>query len=90
MENNTSTLRFIYPQWQGGGTMADFDLDIIDPNEMIAAVGTDPDGMKTDEVVRVINDISKEFNLVGLTIAEPMPRVAIKIKNILNELPLLK
>lgn len=67
-----------------------FDLDVIDPKEMIAAVGTDLDGMRINEVVRVINDISNEFDLVGLTIAEPMPRVAIKIKNMLNELPLLK
>lgn len=66
-----------------------FDLDVIDPKEMIAAVGTDPDGMKIDEVVRVINDISNEFDLVGLTIAEPVPRVAIKIKNMLHQLPLL-
>lgn len=67
-----------------------FDLDVIDPKEMIAAVGTDPDGMKISEVVRLINDIVFNYDLVSLTIAEPMPRVAIKIKNMLNELPLLK
>lgn len=67
-----------------------FDLDVLDPKEIIAAVGVVPDGMKIDEVVRVINDISAEYDIVGLTIAEPMPRVAIKIRNMLNELPLLK
>jgi len=67
-----------------------FDLDVLDPNDLIAAVGVVSDGMKIDEVVRVINDISSEYDIVGLTIAEPMPRVAIKIKNMLNELPLLK
>ena len=66
-----------------------FDLDVIDPKEMVAAVGTDPEGMKIDEVVRVINDISNEYDLVGLTIAEPMPRTAIKIRNMLSKLPLL-
>ena len=50
----------------------------------------EPDGMKTEEVVRVINDIASEYDLVGLTIAEPMPRIAIKIRNMLNQLPLLK
>lgn len=65
-------------------------LDVIDPQEMIAPVGTDPDGMKIDEVVRVINDIAGEFDLVGLTLAESMPRSAIKIRNMLNELALLK
>jgi len=67
-----------------------FDMDVLDPAEIIAAVGTDPEGMKIDEVVRVINDISSEYDIVGLTVAEPMPRVAIKIRNMLNQLPLLK
>lgn len=67
-----------------------FDLDVLDPADLIAAVGVVPDGMKIDEVVRVINDISAEYDIVGLTVAEPMPRVAIKIKNMLEQLPLLK
>lgn len=67
-----------------------FDMDVLDPSDLIAAVGMEPDGMKVEEVVRVINDISSQYDLVGLTIAEPMPRVAIKIRNMLNQLPLLK
>lgn len=67
-----------------------FDLDVIDPAEMIAAVGVVPGGMKIDEVLRVIKYISAEYDIVSLSVAEPMPRTAIKIRNILNELPLLK
>lgn len=67
-----------------------FDLDVLDPAEIIAGVGVEPGGMKIKEVVRVINDIASRYDLVGLTIAEPMPRLAIKIRNMLNELPLLK
>lgn len=67
-----------------------FDMDVLDPAEIIAAVGTDPDGMKMEEVIRVINDIACEKELVGLTIAEPMPRTAIRIKSMLSRLPLLK
>ena len=67
-----------------------FDMDVLDPAEIIAAVGTDPDGMKMEEVIRVIKDIAAEKELVGLTIAEPMPRTAIRIKNMLHQLPLLK
>lgn len=67
-----------------------FDMDVLDPNEIIAAVGVVPDGMKIAEVVRVINDVAKEKNLVGLTVAEPMPRTAIILKEMLNQLPLLK
>ena len=64
--------------------------DRLDPAEIIAAVGVVPDGMKLAEVVRVINDIAKEKEIVGLTVAEPMPRIAIRIKEMLNQLPLLK
>lgn len=67
-----------------------FDLDVLDPSDLIAAVGIVPNGLKIDEIVRIINDISSTYDLVGLTIAEHMPRVAIKLKNMLNELPLLK
>ena len=67
-----------------------FDMDALDPAEIIAAVGVEPNGMKIEEVVRVINDISSEYDLVGLTVAEPMPRVAIKLRNMLGQLPLLK
>ncbi|MDF7647519.1 arginase family protein [Erwiniaceae bacterium L1_54_3] len=67
-----------------------FDLDVIDPAEMIAAVGTDPDGMKISEVSRLINDIAQGFDVVGLTVAEPMPRVAIKLQKLLSDLPLLR
>ena len=67
-----------------------FDMDVLDPAEIIAAVGVVSDGMKIAEVVRVINDIGQEKDIVGLTVAEPMPRTAIRIKNMLEQLPLLK
>lgn len=67
-----------------------FDMDVLDPAEIITAVGVVPNGMKIAEVVKVINDISKEKEIVGLTIAEVMPRTAIRIKNMLEQLPLLK
>ena len=70
--------------------MIHFDLDVLDPKEIIAAVGVVPDGLKINEVIRIINDISKEYNLIALTIAEPMPKIAIKLKNMLNQLSLIK
>ena len=66
------------------------DMDVFDPAEIITAVAAVPNGMKMAEVVRVINDIAKEKDVVGLTIAEPMPRTAIRIKDMLEKLPLLK
>lgn len=67
-----------------------FDMDVLDPAEIIAAVGVVPNGMKIAEVVRVINDIAEEKEIVGLTVAEPMPRTAIRIREMLHNLPLLK
>ena len=67
-----------------------FDMDVLDPTEIIAAVGTDANGMKMEQVIRIINDIASEKEIVGLTIAEAMPRVAIRIKKMLEQLPLLK
>ncbi len=61
-----------------------------DPADMIAGGGIEPNGMKINEVVRAINDIASEYDLVGLTVAEPMPRIAIKLRNMLSQLPLLK
>lgn len=66
-----------------------FDMDVLDPTDIIAAVGVVPNGMKMDEVVRIINDIANEKELVGLTVAEPMPRIAIRLKNMLSQLPRL-
>jgi arginase len=67
-----------------------FDLDVLDPNDLKAAVGADPNGLKIDEVIRIINNIAAEYDVVGLTVAEHLPSAAIKLKNILNQLPLLK
>ena len=41
-------------------------------------------------VARVISDVSAQFDTVGLTVAEAMPRLAIKLRNMLDKLPLLK
>lgn len=66
-----------------------FDLDVLDPAEIIAAVGTDPNGLKLEQVVRILNDVAAQYDVVALTVAEPMPRLAIKLRNMLRQLPLL-
>ncbi|WP_295153707.1 arginase family protein [uncultured Brachyspira sp.] len=65
-----------------------FDLDVLDPNEIIAAVGVVPNGMKINEAVRIINDIAKEKEIVGFTIAEHIPRIEIMLKNMMADLSL--
>ena len=61
-----------------------FDMDVLDPAEIIPAVGVSKDGLKMAEVMRIINDVSEVHNVDALTVAEPMPRTAINIKNMLG------
>lgn len=70
--------------------MIHFDMDVMDPADILAAVADKPEGgLKLKEVVRLINDVAREKELVALTVAEPMPRLAIRLKHMLSELPLL-
>ena len=71
--------------------MVHFDMDVMDPADLLAAVADGPaGGLKLTEVVRLINDIATVKELVALTVAEPMPRLAIRLKNMLSHLPLMK
>lgn len=67
-----------------------FDLDVLDPAEIIPAVGVVKDGLKMAEVVRIINDVSAAHDVAALTVAEPMPRTAINIRNMLHGIKLFK
>lgn len=70
--------------------MIHFDMDVMDPSDILAAVADGPEGgMKLNEVVRLINDIAGVSDVVALTIAEPMPRLAIRLKSMLANLPLI-
>lgn len=66
-----------------------FDMDVLDPAEIIPAVGVVKDGLKMVEVVRIINDVAANFQVDALTVAEPMPRTAINIRNMLGGIKLL-
>lgn len=90
VRNNSSAILEWLKSCGASKVVIHFDMDVLDPAEIIAAVGVVPNGMKIAEVVRVINDIAQEKKIVGLTVAEPMPRTAIRIKEMLNQLPLLK
>jgi arginase len=45
--------------------------------------------IKIKEVLKMIKDISVNYDVVGLTVAEHLPDIEIKIRNILSELPLM-
>ncbi|WP_245798446.1 arginase family protein [Bacteroides faecichinchillae] len=90
VRENSDAIRSWLKSCGASKVVVHFDMDVLDPAEIIAAVGVVPSGMKISEVVRVINDIATEKEIVGLTVAEPMPRTAIRIKEMLHQLPLLK
>lgn len=65
------------------------DLDVLDPSEIVAAVGQVPAGLRLAEVVRLVQQMADACELVGLTVAEPMPRTALLLRSMLSQLPLL-
>lgn len=64
------------------------DLDVLDATKIYLAVGNDASGLTLGQVSRVINGIARDKQLVGLTIAEYMPRLAIKLREMLRTLPM--
>ncbi|KAK2944448.1 putative arginase family protein [Blattamonas nauphoetae] len=84
--NPTSVSEFV----KGTGArkvMVHLDLDVLEPTELVCAVGRDADGMRIAEVAGLINTLAAEFDMVGLTIAEHMPIVELKLRSMLSQLP---
>lgn len=69
--------------------MIHLDLDVLDPKELYAAVGN-TGKMSIEHVARIIQDVAKKYDVVGLTIAEHLPQEQIKLKRLLENLPLIK
>ena len=63
-----------------------FDLDALNPEDMVAAVGVVPGGPTLDEVIAVINKTTSIKTLAALTIAEPMPRIALRLRDAFSKL----
>lgn len=52
-------------------------------------LGAEPDGLTSKQVRRIVSDIDGAMEVVGLTIAEFIPRQVMRLKQILNGFPLL-
>lgn len=77
------------------------DLDVLDPNlfrSLLFANPNIPDGtfdgvaqgkMTIDQVVRLLGDVAKVVDVVGIGVAEHLPWDALGLKNMLAKLPLL-
>jgi arginase len=66
-----------------------FDVDVVDSNEIVFGLGMDPDGLKTTEVQRLVEDVRQVADVVGLTIAEFIPRQVIRLQQVLRGFPLI-
>ena len=66
-----------------------FDLDVLEPTEFNSAAWHNPNGLKTEAAVRLIEDVSREFDVVGLGITEYTPHDAILLSKMLQRMPIL-
>jgi arginase len=66
-----------------------FDVDVVDSNEIVFGLGAEPGGLRIDEVRRLVADVSASTDVVGLTIAEFVPRQVIRLQQLLRDFPLI-
>lgn len=70
-------------------TLIHLDLDCLNPQEIYAAVGNTGEFYLKD-IAKMINDIQKNSEVMGLTIAEHMPKIQIQLKMLFKDFPLIK
>ena len=66
-----------------------FDVDTIDSNEILLGLGPEPNGLASAEVRRILADIDGAVDVVGLTIAEFIPRQVMHLQQLLSGFPLI-
>lgn len=66
-----------------------FDVDTVDSNEVVLGLGAVPDGLTRAQARRVVADLAAVSDVVGLTVAEFIPRDVIAIQGLLEGMPLI-
>jgi arginase len=66
-----------------------FDVDTIDSNEIVLGLGAEPNGLTSRQVRRIVTDIDQAVDVVGLTIAEFIPRQVMHLQQIVKGFPLI-
>jgi arginase len=67
-----------------------FDVDTIDSNEIVLGLGAEPGGLTTAQVRRIVEDIDAVADVVGVTVAEFIPRQVMHLQQLLTTFPLLR
>lgn len=65
------------------------DVDVVDSDEATFGLGVEPGGLSIDQVRRVVADLGAEVDVVGLTVAEFIPRQVLQLQRMLRGFPLL-
>jgi len=55
----------------------------------VLGLGAEPDGLTSVEVQRILDNVGRSVDVVGLTIAEFVPRQVMHLQQILQTFPLL-
>ncbi|GAA1398467.1 arginase family protein [Luteococcus peritonei] len=64
------------------------DVDVVDANQVVLGLGAEPDGLSLEQARRVVDDVAGAAEMVGLTVAEYIPRQVIQMMGLLRGLPL--
>ena len=84
-----SAIRAWVAQSRAKKVLIHLDLDVLNPKDLYIAVG-DSGILSTAQVVSAINAVSQNAEVVGLTIAEHLPKTEIKLKELISKLPLIR
>jgi arginase len=66
-----------------------FDVDTIDSNELVLGLGAEPGGLTTAQVRRIVDGLASCADVVGITVAEFIPRQVMHLQQLLTTFPLL-
>jgi arginase len=65
------------------------DVDVVDSNETVFGLGAEPGGLTSAQVRRLVTDLGTAVDVVGLTIAEFIPRQVLALQRMVAGFPLL-
>jgi arginase len=65
------------------------DVDVVDSDEAVLGLGAEPGGLRIAEVRRIVDDLSRGADVVGMSVAEFLPRQVLRVMQLLEDLPLL-
>jgi len=66
------------------------DVDTIDSEELVLGLGAEPGGLTSAQVRRIVEDLDSVAEVVGITVAEFIPRQVMHLQQLLTGFPLLR